>query len=721
MMDEKLQQHITFHLTGRRDGAVLQTLTANHRPALFARYADLTALRYDFPLILNSEGAQERAVLSLSRLVDKVVDSLADDPSRDRIARHGYMIEREIRVRLRESGGGDLAAIWNSCVERLSAEDETIRFSADRLWAEFFAAGQIVDVGRKLPRALLVHIWQAEQRQKARAFREKAERLSFKVHKILDAEFEGSQAGRSPERLKASVGASFSQSFDFNALSTFVNESKQGTRLSDERRKRIDALIEVVENQRFFTSGVNASPAYDFVFDNCRDALDAYTSRLEEATLLLKAIAVAELDANGEYRDATHDAIFESFGSGGLDADQLSELPDYLVTLNTATLNADERARIADLLSSGLPFKFLLQIDDILEPSESDGKIGLGSVTRQLTSAAIGMTDVYVLQASASDLFKLSGQITRGMAYEGPALLSIFSGESGHSTDIPSYLNAAAAVESRAFPSFVFDPSAGTNWASRFSVDNNPSVDLDWPRYDLAYEDDTVQARSETIEFTLGDFMAMDDRFRSRFALVPESDWHDQMTSLSEAIAAEESGMPDAVPAVWLIDDQFRLRRAISDVRMVRDARSCLSVWHSLQELGGINNSFVVKLLELGYKPALDAPSVAADELKTAETIDVATPDFETVSAAPMAANTDEPYIETDRCTTCNECTQINTKMFAYNADRQAYIADPDAGTFRQLVEAAEGCQVSIIHPGKPRNPKEPGLEDLIKRAEPFA
>ena len=34
--------------------------------------------------------------------------------------------------------------------------------------------------------------------------------------------------------------------------------------------------------------------------------------------------------------------------------------------------------------------------------------------------------------------------------------------------------------------------------------------------------------------------------------------------------------------------------------------------------------------------------------------------------------------------------------------------------------EAAESCQVSIIHPGKPRNPNEPGLDELLKRAEPF-
>jgi ferredoxin len=80
----------------------------------------------------------------------------------------------------------------------------------------------------------------------------------------------------------------------------------------------------------------------------------------------------------------------------------------------------------------------------------------------------------------------------------------------------------------------------------------------------------------------------------------------------------------------------------------------------------------------------------------------------------------DDPYIESARCTTCNECTILNNRMFAYNDEKQAYIADPDAGTFRQLVEAAEGCQVSIIHPGKPRNPKEPGIEDLLVRASAF-
>ncbi len=79
-----------------------------------------------------------------------------------------------------------------------------------------------------------------------------------------------------------------------------------------------------------------------------------------------------------------------------------------------------------------------------------------------------------------------------------------------------------------------------------------------------------------------------------------------------------------------------------------------------------------------------------------------------------------EPYIETLRCTTCNECTNINKKMFAYNENKQAYIKDAKAGTFKQLVQAAEKCPVRIIHPGTPLNAKEKDLDKWIKRAEPF-
>ena len=114
--------------------------------------------------------------------------------------------------------------------------------------------------------------------------------------------------------------------------------------------------------------------------------------------------------------------------------------------------------------------------------------------------------------------------------------------------------------------------------------------------------------------------------------------------------------------------------------------------------------------------PPLPEPAAPAVSAETPPQIDTAEGDAEPVAPA----DTDSAYIETPRCTTCNECTQINDKMFVYNDDMQAEIADPDAGSYRQLVEAAEICQVSIIHPGKPRNPNEPGLDELMERAAAF-
>ncbi len=99
------------------------------------------------------------------------------------------------------------------------------------------------------------------------------------------------------------------------------------------------------------------------------------------------------------------------------------------------------------------------------------------------------------------------------------------------------------------------------------------------------------------------------------------------------------------------------------------------------------------------------------------------------VEAAPAAATAVEepddlvidPWIETARCTSCDECININRKLFLYNDKKQAVIGDPEAGSFKDLVIAAERCPVAIIHPGTPRNPKEKHLEKLLARAARFA
>jgi pyruvate-ferredoxin/flavodoxin oxidoreductase len=152
-----------------------------------------------------------------------------------------------------------------------------------------------------------------------------------------------------------------------------------------------------------------------------------------------------------------------------------------------------------------------------------------------------------------------------------------------------------------------------------------------------------------------------------------------------------------------------------------------------LLRVGG--NETVAQLLEKAEAwegPAFTAPVDIDLAGAPASNADAAVPD-EAAAAAEAPAATEvveqeeddddmgsEPYIDTIRCTSCDECTGINNKMFAYNDEGQAYIADARAGTFRQLVMAAESCAPEIIHPGDPLNPDEKGLDKLIKRAEPY-
>lgn len=79
-----------------------------------------------------------------------------------------------------------------------------------------------------------------------------------------------------------------------------------------------------------------------------------------------------------------------------------------------------------------------------------------------------------------------------------------------------------------------------------------------------------------------------------------------------------------------------------------------------------------------------------------------------------------DPYIQSELCTSCDECININKRMFAYNKQKQAYIKDVKAGTFRQLVMAAQKCPVAVIHPGTPLNSDEPDLAKWVEQAARF-
>ena len=285
-------------------------------------------------------------------------------------------------------------------------------------------------------------------------------------------------------------------------------------------------------------------------------------------------------------------------------------------------------------------------------------------------------------------------------------------------------------MQSRAFPAFTYDPSAGADLASRFSLEGNPQPDRDWPVAGFDYAYAALQRVSQEVAFTFADFVMTDPRHAAHFARVPHAGWNGHMVPLADWLARAPGAANSEVPYLLAVDGENVLQRLIVDERLVQAARRCLENWHRLQELGGVHSSHAERLLareraswEEQKRQELEA--LAGTAAAPAAPVQAAPAASAAAAAEPEPGpeperSPDEAWIETIRCSTCNECTQINDKMFAYNENKQAYIKDLKAGTFRQLVEAAESCQLSIIHPGKPLNPNEPGLDDLVERAQPF-
>ena len=765
-MDKQLRSQVVFHLTGRRPDAASEAAVAGMRPALLAPYRHLEDLRYDFPLVLSGGDPSTRNyVRTLSGVVDELLRGIAAPGVKDEgLRRRVLKLEREIRRRLAAGKRGTLTQLWDAATAALAAAgDEALARDLGRAREALAVDGELVDCDEECPERFVRHAWRSVQLQKADRARKRIGHLVVRLADILRADYMRSSDALKTTALEASFGGGQRALFDFGRMNEILSRVEPRGGLGGKRRERVEWALSVLKAQRFFAPPASVAAhevkgdCYEFAFDSPEKALAAFRQRLPALVELLKALQVAELEAEGSYSDELHDAVVGALDEQSLTAADLEFFPDYLVCV-AGSGEPGQTVRLADAFSSGVPLKIVVQVGDLLEESavgQSNFAFGLRSA--QLAIASMSLGEVFVLQSSASNLLQMRERVARGLLYPGPALFSLYAAPSRGEDALPPYLDAAAAMQSRAFPAFSYDPSAGSDLASRFSLENNPQPERDWPVESCSYADAELQTVTEDLAFTFVDFVACNPRHARHFSPVPLADWGEGMTPVHEWLEHPPTDASDGIPYLLAVDEQDLLCRLVVDDKLTRAAQRCREAWHRLQELGGIRDSRTQQVLarerqawdeehrreleaataaarasqagdaltapEDAVNPSLGAPG-AASMPRTASGAATASPaeasPAEAAAEAEPERNPDEPYIETIRCSTCNECTQINPRMFSYNENKQAYIADLKAGSYKEMVEAAESCQLSIIHPGKPWDPNEPGLEALIERAAPF-
>ncbi len=724
---------LRFYLTGERPTGAESDLEGM-RPALLAPFRDLSSLRYDYPLLLR-EG-DDSLTVTLSDLFDDILKQVAPPgPAGERLRRHILRLEQRIRSRVAAGESDTLSQLWRTAAQDLIGESnkeeaKLLKESLDKARAALAVDGQVVDCDERLALTFVEHAWLAFSQRQAEKVRQEIDTLMLRLSNILKADTARSRSGLAADKLAESVGASYRRHFDFDAWSRLITGRGTGA-LGPHRHRRIETILAVLDTQRFFPGG--KKKPYAFRFESCANAAATFRKRVPEMLELVKAMTVARLEIDNRYREDRHDAYFQNFDESSPTPEDLVGFPTYLVCLRGEELTDTEAAQLIEILGSSLPIKVLVESDDVLGTSPiGDVRWSRGMVGGQLGNLALGLGEAFVMQSTTSGLARMEQAVVAGLSHPGPSLFNVFSGATRHGSELPPYLSSAAAMQSRAFPLFTYDPGAGDDWVERFRVDGNPHEEDDWPVEELSYEDENLRRITEEARFTLVDFAACDARHAHHFLPVPRSSWSDDMAPAWLFLDGEAP--PGKVPYVLVATVDNELQRLVVDSELIEAGRRCRRRWRSLQELGGIHNSHALRLLESERArwedekaqelKELAATGTATAVIKTERQVEDLQPsprvEDEPAAMEEDLPRTDEPYIETERCTTCDECTALNSRMFAYDDNKQASIADLTAGTYREMVEAAEACQVAIIHPGKPWNPDEPDLPQLIERAAAF-
>ncbi len=706
-----------FHHRGLRPEAA--TGSSGLLPPHLAPLGTSASARGEYPICVveDEDGAAAKPV---SALVDEALAQLSlDDEETQQCEKIVRRLEREIAEMADQGAQEDLSGLWGAAATTMIAdpdipesEREVIRRYVSQVHAQIKVDGRVIPFHPTTPLHLLRRVIDRRRQEQTQALQDDLESLTAGLTALLDEDIE------------------------------------------IEREERIAATLETLKTPW---------PEASFEAADGAAARQHVDAEMQARLAFFGALRTARLETGNAYDEDAHDALFAHFAASNLTAVECALCPPILLTLDTEHLDGSDFEQILDLLETSQAVKILLTVDQLHDGSTAEPT--LSGWRARVAERAMASSRAFVMQATAAQARLLMDGFTEGMVFDGPALFVVYTGAGTETPHLHPYLAAQAALSSRAFPGFVFDPAKGADWAARFRLAENPQPEQAWADLEVPGAEDTAYP------FTPAGFLACDGRLDGHFMAAPATIKQDALTPLAAFLTIDPEERGGQIPTITLADENGKKRQIACAQSILRITETTAARWRNLQELGGIDNSHAAKavaaekarleeafdqekaalakqheaeieqvseavaqkmasniaagLLSLGeadFEAAVPAPDVA--EAPPAEA-----PKKEAVPEPPPAAEAeaedddlsfDEPYIDTPECTSCDECINLNAAIFAYDDDEKAYIKDPKGGPYKDIVAAAEACPARIIHPGKPLNPDEPGLEELIKRAEPY-
>jgi pyruvate-ferredoxin/flavodoxin oxidoreductase len=483
--------------------------------------------------------------------------------------------------------------------------------------------------------------------------------------------------------------------------------------------------------------------------DTASMALGVFEGHMAKMADGFKAIRMAELELAGEYSEARDRDFFTYFDWKQFSDEEWELCPPVVAAGGDGAMYDIGFQNLSRAMASGKPIKvlvvdtqvysntggqactsgFLGQISDMAQ----FGKAIQGKQEPRKEIGLIGMAHrtTYVLQSTIAHPSHMIEGFIHGLKARRPALFNLYSScqpEHGIGDDMSAH-QAKLAVESRAYPLFRYDPDAGKTPEECFDLEGNPAPGQDWPSYRIQYRQGGRQKEME-LPLTFADFAVSEIRFRKHFRVAPPDTWNENMVLLAEFLELPEDEREGKFPYVWSVDRDENLSRLLVAKPMVESSEDRRDFWTLLRALAGVGKPEISRegieaevrrdLVSRLAVRLMDLAGGDGAEQAVAALTGEATPAAPAPAEGAAAGDAMAPWIDTDDCTACDECVNLNSSLFVYNESGKAVIRDPNGGPYKDLVKAAERCTAQVIHPGLPRDRSAKDIEKWIARGRKF-
>ncbi|MCH6202026.1 2-oxoacid:acceptor oxidoreductase family protein [Aquiflexum sp. LQ15W] len=483
--------------------------------------------------------------------------------------------------------------------------------------------------------------------------------------------------------------------------------------------------------------------------DSTSLAMGIFEGHMSKMSDGFKLIRKAEMELKGNYNVKEQKDFFTYFNWEQFTDEEWKLCPPVVALGGDGAMYDIGFQNLSRMMASGKPIKvivvdtqvysntggqactsgFIGQVSDMAQY----GKVwkGKSEPRKEIGLIAMAHRNTYVMQGTLANTSHMIEGFIEGLLTKRPALFNLYTTcqpEHGVADDLGAH-QAKLAMESRAYPIFRYNPDKGKTPQEAFDLDGNPAMDQLWPTYELKYIEGG-RPKTMTVAMTFADFAITEARFRKHFRKAPRDTWNENMVVLSEFLEMDKSAREGKFPYIWAVDQKQLLSRVLVAKPMVESCEERRDFWIMLRAIAGVSGTKELPKEDVESKVRAEVVSRIARGLMKmagddgAGIMDLVQEEPKTNgNGAPKAAAAGDamaPWIETELCTSCDECTKLNGNIFAYNKDKKAFIKNADGGPYMDLVKAAEKCTAGVIHPGLPADRNFADAEKWIKRGEKF-